>query len=378
MGYKFDSLLVHGGSDTHQPGKGVVPVMDLSTTFIRHDPRDGDEMIYHRYDNPNRALLEQRIASLEGGEHQNTGGAAFATGTAASLALFQVQPPNSHIIITADAYYGTIIQLNELVSAMGHEISLVDTTDVTNIQNAWRDNTSLVWLETPSNPQMKVSDISTTAEFAHANNAMLCCDNTVATSVLQNPMALGADFSMHSTTKYFGGHSDVMGGVIIGEADSETFSRLRGIQRMGGATPSSFDCWLLTRSLATLALRVRHQSETALALAKRLEAHDKVEQVLYTGLASHPQHDLATRQMSAGGALMSILVKGDKEETRAIAGRTQMIKQATSLGGIESLIEHRYSVEGAASVSPPNLLRLAVGVEHVDDLFADLDRALRG
>ncbi|MFK7887814.1 MAG: PLP-dependent aspartate aminotransferase family protein [Gammaproteobacteria bacterium] len=373
MTERFDTRLVHGGVDKPPArGDGAVPAIEMSTTFVRADPRDDNDLVYCRTNNPNRRLLERRIASLENAHDA----VAFATGAAASLAMFQALPEQSHIIATADAYFGTIVQLNDLARGMGHQVSAVDTTSQNNITDNWQPNTRLVWLETPSNPQMNISDIAATVALAHERGAMVCCDNTLATSVLQQPLAHGADFSMHSSTKFFGGHSDVMGGVVIAREAGATLDRLRHIQNIGGATPAPFDCWLLLRSLATLGLRVRHQSANAAYLAQALSSHPSIERVLYAGDLKHPGRAVADKQMSGGGALLSLLVKGNAEDAIGIAKRTRIFKQATSLGGVESLIEHRFSVEGEHSVSPENLLRLSVGVEDVDDLLQDLKQAI--
>lgn len=377
MKTKFDTRLVHGnGTHDESPvvAKGVAPGIELSTTFERSDPRSTDEYIYSRANNPNRQMLEKRICSLENG----AAAAAFASGSAASMALFQSLPAGSHVIVTGDAYYGTLLQLNQLVTRMGHSVSAVDTTKLSNIENAWQDNTTLVWLETPSNPQMSISDIRGVTEYAHSRGAKVGCDNTLATSLWQQPLELGADFSMHSSTKFMGGHSDVLGGVIIARNDDETFRRVRDVQQIGGAVPSPFDCWLLLRSIATLSVRVRQQTRSAATLAKHFSGYPGVEKVLYAGLESHPGYALNKTQMTRGGALLSLLIDGSADQAIRVASNTRIIKQATSLGGVESLIEHRYSVEGATSVSPPNLLRLSVGLEDPDDLIKDLERALRG
>lgn len=374
MAGRFDTRLIHGGAaSTPAPGDGVVPPIEMSTTFVRADPRDNQNFVYSRTDNPNRRALEQRIASLENG----VDALAFATGSAASLALFQSLPPGSHVLATRDAYFGTIVQLNDLVRGMGHEVSAVDTTSQSALQEHWQANTRLVWLETPSNPQMRISDIAATVRWAHAHGAIVCCDNTLATSVLQQPLMHGADYSMHSSTKFFGGHSDVMGGVLIAREAGSTLDALRHIQNIGGAVPAPFDCWLLQRSLATLGLRVRHQSASAAHIAHKMATHAQVERVLYAGDPQHPDRALIDRQMKSGGALLSLLIRGDAAATIRVAQSTRVIKQATSLGGVESLIEHRHSVEGEHSVSPDNLLRLSVGLEDVHDLLEDLEQALQ-
>ncbi len=373
MADRFDTRLIHGGATSSpQPGDGVVPPIEMSTTFVRADPRDDQDYIYSRTNNPNRRALERRIASLENG----IDALAFATGSAASMALFQSLPPGSHVLATRDAYFGTIVQLNDLVRGMGHEVTAVDTTSLSVIEAHWQPNTRMVWLETPSNPQMRITDIAATVQWAHAHGAQVCCDNTLATSVLQQPLALGADFSMHSTTKFFGGHSDVMGGVLIAREAGATLDALRHIQNIGGAVPAPFDCWLLLRSLATLGLRVRHQSGSAARIAQALTSHAQVERVLYAGNPQHKDRALIDRQMSGGGALLSLLMRGDATQALQVARATRVFKQATSLGGVESLIEHRHSVEGEHTVSPANLLRLSVGLEDVDDLIEDLEQAL--
>ncbi len=375
MKNKFDTRLVHGthsNSGSAKKGEGVSPAIELSTTFVREDPRNTDEYIYSRTDNPNRQLLEARLSALENGE----GAVTFASGSAASMALFQALPANSHIIVTGDAYYGTVLQLNRLVTRMGHTVTAVDTTNIGHIEQAWQNNTALVWLETPSNPQMRVSDIRAVATLAHKHSARLCCDNTLATSLWQRPLELGADFSMHSSTKFLGGHSDVLGGVVIAKHQDEMYERIREVQQVGGAVPSPFDCWLILRSIATLSVRVKQQTRNALMLAQHFEHHEAIEQVLYVGLENHPGFELNRTQMREGGALLSLLINGSAETAIAVAKNTKLIKQATSLGGVESLIEHRYSVEGSTSVSPPNLLRLSVGLEDSDDLIQDLEQAL--
>ncbi len=375
MTKKFDTRLIHGHTDAGDrdlPVRSVSPPIELSTTFERDDPRDDADFIYSRTNNPTRRQLESRLCGLESG----AAAAAFASGSAASMALFQALPERSHIIVTGDAYFGTVLQLNQLVTRMGHTVSAVDTTDLSKIEQAWQDNTALVWLETPSNPQMRVSDIRAIAGFAHERGAKLCCDNTLATSVWQQPLTMGADFSMHSTTKFIGGHSDVLGGIIIARENDDLFARLRQIQQVGGAVPSPFDCWLILRSVATLSVRVRQQTLNANTIAHHFDGHARIKQVLYAGLESHPGYALNRTQMDAGGALLSLLIDGSTEAAIHVARNTRLIRQATSLGGVESLIEHRHSVEGATTVSPPNLLRLSIGLEHADDLITDLEQAL--
>ena len=241
-----------------------------------------------------------------------------------------------------------------------------------------RPNTKLVWIETPSNPLLQVVDIAAVAEIAHRGGAVCAVDNTWGTPVLQRPLDLGADVSMHSTTKYLGGHSDVLSGALITRENGDLFQRINAIQMGGGAVPSPFDCWLIMRGIRTLPVRIRAQTSSAQALADFLSKHPKVEAVHYPGLESHPAHAIAKRQMSAFGGMLSVQAGKNREESMAIAGRLRLFTQATSLGGTESLIEHRASVEGPGTLAPENLLRVSIGLEHVDDLKEDFDQALRG
>jgi cystathionine gamma-synthase len=248
--------------------------------------------------------------------------------------------------------------------------------DPANVRAALRPSTRLVWLETPSNPLLKVADIAAMAAIAHEAGALCAVDNTWATPILQRPLELGADLALHATTKYLGGHSDVLGGAVVARAASPFFERVRFIQGNGGAVPSPFDCWLVLRGIQTLAYRVRAHAEHAGQVARFLAAHPAIERVHYPGLASHPGHAVAARQMRAFGGMLSIEVRGGAEAAMAMAARVKIFTRATSLGGIESLIEHRASVEGPESRTPPGLLRISVGLEHPDDLIADLDQAL--
>jgi cystathionine gamma-synthase len=249
-------------------------------------------------------------------------------------------------------------------------------TDYGLVRKAIKPNTALIWVESPSNPQLKLSDIEAIAEIAHKNNALCAVDNTWLTPVFQNPLELGADIVVHSTTKYFGGHSDVIGGCVVVN-DEILAEKIKNIQILSGAIPAPFDCWLIARGIQTLYLRVKKQSKNAFKLAKYLENHPKVEKVLYPGLKSHPQHLLAKKQQKKGfGAMISILIKGNEEETLKISAKLEYFTVATSLGGVESLVEHRKSLEGKNSPTPNNLLRISVGIEHIDDLIADWEMAL--
>jgi len=369
---KIETLAVHAGRQV-DPGSGdVAPALHLATTFQRDaDGGYARGFSYARPDNPTRQALETCLAQLEGGKHA----LCFGSGSAATLSVFSTLRAGDHVVAPQECYHGTRQQLREIVSPWGVQVDFVDTTRVETIEAAMRPSTRLVWLETPSNPTLRLTDIAAVVRLAHARNAVVGCDNTFATPVLQRPLDLGVDIVVHSSTKYFGGHSDVMGGAAILRDDARA-QQVRNFQGVGGGIPSPFDCWLIRRSLATLPYRMRAQCMNAAHVARFLESHRKVERVLYPGLPSHPQHALAQKQMPGFGAIVSVCVRGGAAAAMAVAARTRLFIRATSLGGVESLIEHRASVEGPDTLTPQNLLRLSVGLEHPDDLAADLDQAL--
>lgn len=371
---KFETLSVRVGRDPEPAGGDIAPAIHMTTTFERDvDGAFSRGYSYARAGNPGRHSLEQCIAALEGGEDAT----AYASGSAASMAVFSLLRPGDHVVAPIECYHGTAQQLRDLVGPMGVRHTFVDMTKVDVLRDALTDATRLVWIETPSNPMLNLSDIETIVELAHGRGALVCCDNTFATPVWQRPLELGSDLVMHSSTKYFGGHSDVMGGAVITRDRGGLSEKLRAYQAIGGGIPSPFDCWLIRRSLTTLACRIRAQSESAHRIAVALSRHRKVERVFYPGLESHPGHPLARRQMNGGyGAMLSFCVRGGRDEAFAVAARTRLFTRATSLGGVESLIEHRASVEGPHTVTPESLLRVSVGLEHADDLIADLDQAL--
>jgi cystathionine gamma-synthase len=344
----------------------------LSTTFERAaDGSFPSGFSYARTDNPGRRSLEECIAALEGGGRAF----CFASGSAAATATFSLLRPGEHLLAPAECYHGTLSQIRTLFAPRGIEFSLFDRHSAADLEAAWRPNTRLVWVETPSNPLLGITDIAAIARLAHARGARLAVDSTFATPVAQRPLDLGADLTVHSTTKYFGGHSDVTGGVVI-VRDDMLAAALTSLQVLGGAVPSPFDCWLLRRSIATLACRFRAQSESATRVAQYLAASAAVEKVFYPGLATHPDHALARRQMRCFGGIVSFCVPGGAPEALATAARLRLFTRATSLGGIESLVEHRASIEGPTTRTPQNLLRLSIGLEHADDLIADLTQAL--
>ena len=370
-----DTLAIQATRFPDANAGAVIAPLYLSTTFERHpDGQLVGEYGYTRADNPNRRSLETALAALEGGAV----GLAFASGQAATTALLQTLRPGDHLLTGLDGYWATLVLMREVFGAWGVEISTAELTNLDAARAAIRPNTRLVWVETPSNPRLHVADIAALAALAHEAEAICAVDNTAATPVLQKPLALGADLVMHSTTKFIGGHSDLLGGALVVKADGALAQKLRQIQSLTGGVPSPFDCWLAARGLRTLGLRVRAQSATALALAQFLETQPAVETVFYPGLASNAGHKLAQRQMPDGfGGLLSFTVKGGFEAARAVAGRLKLFTRATSLGGVESLIEHRKPVESPESPTPDHLLRVSVGLESVDDLRADLAQALK-
>jgi cystathionine gamma-synthase len=352
---RIETLAARAGHAPDATG-AVAPPIHLSTTYEREP--DGSYragFIYSRYANPNRNALEESIATLEGGAV----GLCFASGSAATMTMIQALGPGTHIVAPDDAYFGTTKLMRDIFGPWGVEVTLVNTTDLDAVQKAIRKNTRAVWVETPSNPMLRVADIAAIAKIAAAAKAITVVDNTWGTPVLQRPLQLGADVVMHSTTKYVGGHSDVLGGALVCRTNDALAERLRGVQMAGGAVPSPFECWLLVRGIRTLPVRVAAQCRNAGALA----AH----------LARHP----AKRQMADFGAMLSVQAGNSADEARAIASRLELFTQATSLGGTESLVEHRASVEGPGTLAPANLLRLSVGLENAQDLIADWDAALR-
>ncbi|NOT64288.1 MAG: aminotransferase class V-fold PLP-dependent enzyme [Acidobacteria bacterium] len=353
-------------------GSVASPIV-LSTTYERDaDNQLVSEYFYSRTGHPNRQAFEQIVSALEGG----TVAAAFASGNAATQAVMHALAPGDHVIAPVDIYFGTRAVIESLYTRWGLQVSFVDTTDLDAIKAAWQPTTKLVWIETPSNPRLRITDIAAAAELAHARGALLAADNTWATPICTRPFEHGADIVMHSTTKYFGGHSDTLSGLIVMRDSNEFFERIRTMQTIGGTGAAPFDCWLLQRSVATMAVRVERQSQSAAQLAEALSQHTRIANVNYPGLASHAGHAIAARQMRPFGGMLSIEVAGGAEEALRMIGKVQLFKRATSLGGVESLIEHRASVEGPQSKTPPNLLRVSVGLEHADDLLADLLQAL--
>ncbi len=372
---KKETIAVHGSHLKDETAGAIAAPVFLTTTFERAlDGTYPKGHMYSRNSNPNRIALEKGLAALEGASR----GFAFGSGLAAVNAVFQCLKSGDHILMPEVGYYASYKLAEEILGPWGLEVTQVDMTDLAKVEKAVQKNTKLIWAETPANPMLSITDIKGLASIAQKHKLKLGVDNTLGTPVLQNPIALGADIVMHATTKYIGGHSDIMGGAVLLKEDDEWAKRIERVQILMGATPNPLDCYLLARGLKTLPLRMREHSANALELAKRLEKHPKVEKVHYPGLESHPQHALAKAQMPQGfSGMIALQVKTGETETREMAGKLQIFQQATSLGGVESLVEHRKSIEGPQSTTPGNLLRFSIGLEHVDDLWADLEQALK-
>ncbi|WP_017300362.1 aminotransferase class V-fold PLP-dependent enzyme [Nodosilinea nodulosa] len=374
MPFSADTQAVHSGRAIDPSTGALTPPIHLSTTF----ERDGDGSypkgyVYGRSGNPNRDALETALTALE----QGTETATFGSGSAATFSLLQALGPEDHVIAPQSVYFGVQQMLSNIFAPWGLSYTLVDTTDLAAMAKVLRPNTRLVLIETPSNPQLAVTDIQAVADLAHQANAYLACDNTIASPILQTPLDLGADFVIHATTKYLAGHGDVIGGAVVTRELNPLFEQLRTIQTIGGVVPSPFDCWLTLRGLQTLPLRVRAQAQAAQAIATWLAQHPAIERVLYPGLPDHPGHAIAQQQMMGYGGLLSFLVKGDQDTAMGVAAKTRLIARATSFGSPHSTVEHRASIEKGTTTAP-NLLRLSIGLEQVDDLMADLDQALKG
>ncbi len=370
---QLETLAVHAGLEPDRTTGAVTPAIHLSTTFARDA---GGALLgqdnYTRGSNPNRRALEAAMTALQGGAEA----AAFASGSAAAAAVFRTLRPGQHAVAPTEMYHGLRHLLVEALVPAGLELTFVDMSDLDAVSAAIRDDTRLLWAETPSNPMLTITDLRAVAELAHARGARLAVDATWTPPGVADPFALGADLVVHSTTKYLGGHSDVLGGVVVTRAADAAWDALRFLQTHEGAVPSPFDCWLVRRGLHTLPYRMRGHAHNAEQLAAFLDAHAAVERVYFPGLASHPGHEVAARQMRNFGGMLSFTVRGGRAAAAAVASRVRLFARATSLGGVESLIEHRALVEGAGSSTPDHLLRLSVGLEHPDDLIADLAQAL--
>ena len=376
----FDTLAIHAGQSPDPTTGAIMTPVYFTSTYVQDGPGGHKGYEYSRTQNPTRTALQDNLAALEGGRW----GLCFSSGCAATTAVMASLSSGDHVVCGDDVYGGTFRLFDKVFKRFGIETTFVDHTDLVATEKAFRTNTKVCWVETPTNPMLKVVDIAALANITHrTSGAIMVVDNTFATPALQLPLTMGADVVLHSTTKYLGGHSDVVGGVLVGN-DAALKERLAFLQNALGGTPGPMDCFLTLRGTKTLHLRMQRHVENARDLANHLAAHPMVEKVIYPGLASHPQHALASRQMKGPGGMISFVVKGGLDKAARVLKATRIFACAESLGGVESLIEHP-AIMTHASIPPENrrklgiddgLIRVSVGVEHIKDLKADLDQAL--
>lgn len=370
---RLATIAVRAGRHPDPATGAIAEPINLSTTFLREaDGSYASGYIYSREKTPNRTALETALAALDGGADAAT----FSSGLAATTAVLQALGPGDHVICPREVYYGTKKLLAQVFARWGLTHSIVDTTSLDAVRAAVTQTTKIIWAETPSNPTLAVSDIVGLAEIAHRAGARLVVDNTWATPIGQRVLELGADVAMYSTTKYHGGHSDVLSGALVARQADDYWAAIRLLQATTGAVAAPFDCWLVHRGLTSLDCRMRRHTHNAAAIAAFLASHAGVETVHYPGLASHPGHAIAERQMQLFGGMVAVQVRGSAADALAVTGRLRLFTRATSLGGVESLVEHRKSIEGPESSTPDNLLRLSVGLEDAEDLIEDLALAL--
>jgi len=372
----FETRAIHAGQEPDTATGAIVPPISVSTTFAQTAVGEHQGYEYSRSGNPTRAALEQCVASLEQAAH----GFAFASGLSAEDALLRQFPTGSHIVLGNDAYGGTFRLIDKVYKPAGYTWSAVDLTDVDGLAASWPSDTAVVWLETPSNPMLAVFDIEAISALAHERGARVVVDNTFATPYLQQPLVLGAHAVVHSSTKYLGGHSDVVGG-FVAVNDDLLAEGIGFVQNAAGAVPSPFDCFLVLRGVKTLAVRMDRHCENARAVAEMLRDHPAVARVLWPGLDDHPGHDIAKRQMTNFGGMVSFTLRDGEAAALDVVSRTKVFTLAESLGAVESLIEHPARMTHASAANSPlevdnALVRLSVGIETLDDLLADLDAAL--
>jgi cystathionine beta-lyase/cystathionine gamma-synthase len=375
----FDTLAIHAGQSPDPSTGAIMTPIYQTSTYVQAGPAQHKGYEYSRTDNPTRKALEDCLAALEGAPY----GLAFASGMAAIDTIFKLLRPGDHVVAGNDVYGGTFRLADKVLQHFGVNFSWVDLSDLNAVRAAMRPETRLIWIETPTNPRMGLVDIAALVGIAKTQqNVLVAVDNTFASPAIQQPLTLGADLAVHSTTKYLGGHSDVVGGAIMTRSEA-LFKELKFLQNAAGAVPGPMDCFLVLRGLKTLALRMERHSENALKVAQILEDHPAIERVIYPGLPSHPQYELAQRQMRLPGGMMSVLLRGGVGAATQFVSRTKLFSLAESLGGVESLIEYPWSMTHASTASSDlavetNLVRLSVGVEHIDDLLNDLREALIG
>lgn len=374
--YGFSTRAIHVGQDPEATtGAVIVPIYQTST-FAQDAVGENKGYDYARSGNPTRTALETALAGLEDAKH----GLAFASGLAAESTVALMLSAGDHVICGDDVYGGTFRLFDKVYKRHGIEFDYVDTSNTAAVEAAIKPNTKLIWIETPTNPLLKLADIAAISAAAKARGVLTLVDNTFATPYFQRPLDLGADITLYSTTKYLGGHSDVVGGALITN-NTELYQKLKFLQNAAGGVPGPFDSWLVLRGIKTLAVRMRAHAANALAVAQYLEGHPLIERVIYPGLPSHPQHELAKRQMRGFSGMISVIMKGGEADGRALVQNTKLFTLAESLGGVESLIElpaamTHASVVGSSLEVPTGLVRLSVGIEDEDDLIKDLERAL--
>lgn len=374
--YQLETLAVHAGVEPDPLTGAVMTPIYQTSTYAQPDVAQHKGYEYSRTDNPTRTALQTALAALEGGQHA----LSFSSGMAAIDTLLRLIKPGEHVLCGNDVYGGTFRLFDKVLQSYGLEFSYVNTSDLIEVEQAIRPNTRLIWLETPTNPMLRLTNIAAVAAIANAKGAWLGVDNTFASPALQRPLTLGADFVIHSTTKYIGGHSDVVGGTIILN-DASVYEQLKYLQNAIGAVPGPMDCFLTLRGIKTLALRMRQHCTNARLIAEWLEDHPSVAQVIYPGLESHPQHELAKRQMADFGGMISFILQGGEAAARLLARHTKLFTLAESLGGVESLIElpapmTHASVANSPLAIDPGLVRISVGIENAQDLIQDLAQAL--
>jgi cystathionine gamma-synthase len=372
----FETRAIHVGQEPDPATGAVITPIYQTSTYVQESVGVHKGFEYSRTDNPTRTALQQVLASLEGG----LWALSYASGLAATQNIFYLLRPGDHILLSDDAYGGTYRLVAKVISNYGIDFSLVDMSDLEAVRRAIRPQTKMVWVETPTNPYLKIVDIRGVASLLADHPARLVVDNTFASPYLQRPLSLGADLVLHSTTKYLGGHSDVVGGAVIGN-DPEVLDFLKFNQNAAGAVPGPFDCWLTLRGIKTLALRMERHSSNARAVAGFLLNHEAVDRVYFPGLSDHAGHDVAARQMRDYSGMVSFTTRGGYEAASEVVARTKIFQLAESLGGVESLVEHpgkmtHASVAGTGAAVEDTLVRLSVGIEHPDDLIADLKQAL--
>lgn len=378
--HRFETKVIHAGVEPDPSTGAIMTPIFQTSTYVQSSPGKHKGFEYSRTGNPTRKVLEENVAALEGGKY----GLAFASGCAATTTIMHLFQSGDHIVCADDVYGGTYRLFEKVLKLNGLQFSFVDLCDVKNFKKNIKKNTRAVWIETPTNPLLKLIDLKESISLAKENKLVSIVDNTFMSPYFQNPLSFGADIVVHSTTKFINGHSDVIGGVCVTN-NEELAKKLYFLQNSIGAVPSPFDCFLVLRGIKTLALRMKRHEENAKKIAEFLEFHPKVKKVIYPGRTSHPQHTLAKKQMKGFGGMISFILKGNLSDAKSVLQKTKIFSLAESLGGVESLIEHPAMMTHASV--PQNireslgisdgLIRLSVGIEHVDDLIADLDTALK-